>query len=147
MKRKKDVIDSVSLLFKDNTIEIYTQNKELFFEIGNEITTDTAEAVAIIMRNTNIRKSDLWNIEVKNTNIEPLKSLYWLSGGDKEWINPEHYTEPWCICHVDYEDEYYNLIVKIVRRSRTLGDIRREFNKYLSLPSLYDFAISKKLIK
>ena len=149
MKRRKDVIENVSLVFKDNIIEVFKQvnQNQLFFEIGNEITNDVAEAVSIIMKTTNIKKSEIWNIEIKNPIIDPLKCLYWLTGGDKEWISLEHYKSQWCFCHTDFEDEYNHIILHIMNKSKTLGDVRNGFNRYLNLPILYDFAISKGLVK
>ena len=91
---------------------------------------------------------DVWSIEVEhNTAIDPEKCLYWLSGGNKEWFLLEHYNKPWVECYLDFQEEFGFMVVEIIKRSKTLGDIRNGFNKYLNLPTLYDFAISKGHVK
>ena len=113
------------------------------------MTNDLSEAVTIMMR---VCKPDdsAWDIEVSNTNIEnisPEKSLFWLTGGTQEWRNLENYNRPWCDCYLDFQEEFGLLITNIITRSKTLGEIRENYNKYLNLPILYDFALSKNIIR
>jgi hypothetical protein len=79
--------------------------------------------------------------------ITPEKSLYWLSGGNNEWNSLKNYNKSWCDCYLDFQEEFGFLIVNIVKKSKTLLDIRNAFVKYLNLPTLYNFAISKNMIK
>jgi hypothetical protein len=80
-------------------------------------------------------------------NITPEKSLYWLSGGYKEWKSLEHYNRPWCDCYLDFQEEFGLLVISIIKRSKTLEDMRKHFIEYLNLPVLYDFALSRKLLR
>lgn len=147
MKKRKEVSENNILVFKTNVVEITKDlNNNLFFEIKSEVATDLGEAVAIMM---NLGIKDVWNIEIDNNveDIYPEKSLYWLSGGNKEWSLLEHYKKPWVKCYLDFQEEFGFMVVEIIRRSKTLGDIKSGFIKYLNLPTLYDFAISKKLVK
>ena len=123
-------------------------NGTLFFEVGNEITTDIAEAVAIMMRNPRSDES-LWSKTLKfNINdIEPKKALYWLSGGDNEWITLQNYKKPWSQCYLDFQEEFGIIIISILKKSRTLADIRKGFLNQLNLPIIYEFALSKDLIR
>lgn len=141
-KRSNDV-------YNDNIIKINKEENEYYFEIGKEITSDVAEAVTILMRKVEWN-NPVWEVELKDVvseEITPEKSLFWLTGGYSEWRTLEHYKKPWCDCYLEFQEEFGFLIVNIVKRSKKLKDIRDSFVKYLNLPILYDFAISKDLIK
>jgi hypothetical protein len=135
--------------FDTNRLTMVEEKNEYFFEIGNKITTDIAEAVSILMREFSW-DDKIWQIEVDKKmiyeEIDPEKSLYWLTGGDKEWSSLKNYNRPWSEYYLDFQEEFGFLIVSIVKRSKTLLDIRNGFLKYLNLPTLYNFAISKNMI-
>ena len=143
---------------KQNNLRTYTEsnfvriseeaNGQLFFEIGNQITTDLAEAVSILMRIQNVDEQ-IWNKELKIDfeTIEPRRALYWLSGGDSEWITLQHYNRPWTQCDLDFQEEFGFMVISILKKSKTLKDIRNGFIKHLSLPTLYEFALSQNFIK
>lgn len=119
-----------------------------FFEIGDQITRDVSEAVALMMRIPNI-DGQIWNYKfVLNINeINPTKCLYWLSGGDTEWQTLHNYRTNWNECCDMYLEKFGNRIIDILLNSKTLGDIRDNFLKYLNLPILYDFALERDLIR
>lgn len=147
MKKKANEING-RILFEDNITKIIEElNGSLCFEIGREITTDVAEAVAIMMRNK--IKGDIWNMTFKYefNNISPVKSLYWLSGGDNEWIMLQNYNSNWTECSMIFQEEFGLEILNIIKKSKTLGDIRNKFMKHLNLPVLYEFALSQDLLK
>ena len=147
MKKRKDTIEKRLYIFKNDLIKISEDpSNELFFEIKTEMTNDIAEAVSIMMK-MNIK--DIWNIEINSDkiNINPEKSLYWLTGGDREWITLEHYKYSWVNCYSSFEEEFGDIIYQIVDNSKKIGDIKEGFIKYLNLPILYDFAIGKGFIK
>jgi hypothetical protein len=94
--------------------------------------------------------NEIWNTVIDKkllNNISTVKTLYWLSGGDVEWNNGNHYNRPWSIYNVYFYKKYNRLVKNILKKSKTYGDIRDYFNKYLNLPILYDFALSKNMIK
>lgn len=146
MKRRKDVTENNVLIYKNNIAKITQEpNQELFFEIRNIVTTDLAEAISITM---NFDDKEFWEIELNNDiNIDPEKCLYWLSGGDKEWLLLEHYNRPWVDCYLEFQEEFGFMVIEIVKNAKTFNDIKKGFNKYLNLPTLYDFAISKGFVK
>jgi len=155
MKRKRITLDENEKkqekeIFNQRVLAVTKEGNEYFFEIGTETTTDVAEAVSILMRTVD------WNDPIWKTmidkkmiyeNITPEKSLYWLSGGNKEWNSLDHYNRPWCDCYLEFQEEFGILIVNIIKRSKKLKDIRDNFIKYLNLPVLYDYAIKKDLLK
>jgi hypothetical protein len=150
MKRKKVLLKEQlsEVIYNSNKIVISKDDNRWCFEIGNEITMDIAEAVSILMRRD--IDENIWQMEIGDIDIEtvsPEKSLFWLTGGYNEWRTLENYNRPWCDCYIDFQEEFGFLVINIIRRSRTLMDIRNNFIKYLNLPVLYDFAISKDLVR
>jgi hypothetical protein len=152
MKRKRITLEQKQEkeILNQRELRVTKEGNEYFFEIGPEMTSDVAEAVSILMR-----KID-WNDPIWNTvidkkmiyeNITPEKALYWLSGGYKEWKSLDHYNRPWCDCYLDFQEEFGFLIVNIIKKSKTLLDVRNAFMKYLNLPTLYNFAISKNMVR
>lgn len=146
MKRRR-TLDTTMIYNGKSVIITKENNQELFFEIQNNITTDLAEAVSIMMK-LGVKDENVWKIEIENNKIiDPEKTLYWLSGGDKEWLTMENYNAPWFTCHTDFCEKYSKVVIDIINNSKTLGDIRDKFNKSLNLSILYNFALSKGFIK
>lgn len=151
MKKRRVDVESKSLrnIYSNNQVNISKENEEYFFEIHSEMTNDVAEAVSIMMSKVDWNSS-IWELEIKDIvteNISPAKSLYWLTGGTQEWTNLEHYKKPWSEYYLDFQEEFGMLIINIIKKSKKLKDVRNNFVKYFSLPTLYDFAISKNMIK
>jgi len=93
----------------------------------------------------------VWDMEVDKKliyeNLTPEKSLFWLTGGYTEWRTLNHYNKPWCDCYLEFQEEFGFIVVNIVKKAKKLSDVRNGFIKYLSLPILYNFAISKNMIR
>lgn len=151
MRKRKTLLKEIGtkIIYDDNTTIISREGNEWFFEIGKEMTTDLGEAVSLLLRNCDA-SDEVWKTDIKEINIDnisPEKSLYWLTGGEKEWKTLENYNRPWCDCYLDFQEEFGLLVVSIIKRSKTLEDMRKHFIEYLNLPVLYDFALSKKLLR
>ena len=151
MRKKKTLLKEIGtkIIYDDNTIIISREGNEWFFEIGKEMTTDLGEAVSLLLRNCDA-SDEVWKTDIKEINIDnisPEKSLYWLTGGEKEWKTLENYNRPWCDCYLDFQEEFGLLVVSIIKRSKTLEDMRKHFIEYLNLPVLYDFALSKNFLR
>ncbi len=152
MKKRRVLLDENvgnKMIYSNDIIKISKEGNEWFFEIGSELTTDIAEAVSILMRRCDSNHK-IWDIEIKdiNTNeISPMKSLFWLSGGPSEWKALENYRRPWCDCYIDFQEEFGIAIVTMVEDSKTLGEIRKKFIKYLNLPTIYEFALSREIAR
>lgn len=151
MRKKKVLLrnELSEVIFNDDRVLISKFGEDWIFEVGNEITSDIAEAVSILMRKIDYN-DPVWKMEVKDViieNITPEKSLFWLTGGYKEWEDLQNYNKPWHDCYLDFQEEFGFIIVRSVKRAKTLKDIRDSFLKYLNLPVLYDFAVSKELIR
>jgi hypothetical protein len=149
MKRKKLLVDTdlSEILYSDEKLKIIKLEKTTIFEIGSYTTTDLAEAVCLMMskldNNHRIWKSIITpNLE----DISPERSLYWLSGGRTEWNSLENYKKPWSECYLDFQEEFGIVIINIIKKAKSLKDIKDSFMKYLNLPILYDFAMSKSIL-
>jgi hypothetical protein len=130
-------------------VRITQQNNNKFFiEIEDHITQDVAEAVAILMRRKDIDKS-IWmrEITVDLDFYEPRKCLYWLTGGDNEWVKLHNYKKSWSDCETIFVDEFDFVIRWILKKSKNLNDIKEGFIEHLNLPVIYEFALSQNLIK
>ena len=147
MGKNRATRQNIKLLNSSNIVKITRESEHLLFEIGDETTTDVAEAVAIMMRYD--VGNNIWNshIVINSDSVEPRRSLYWLSGGDNEWMTLENYNKPWQYCDLEFQEEFGFMIISIVKKSKTLGDIRDGFMKYLNLPTLYEFALSREFIR
>ena len=78
MKRKKDLLEKIGdkIIFNEDKVKISQEGNQWVFEINNELTTDIAEATALMMRICS-KDSFLREIEIKGINtdeISPKKS-------------------------------------------------------------------------
>jgi hypothetical protein len=147
MKKKKVAIMRNFDFWSDNLVKIDKEGDQYYFEIGNDITTDLAEAVAIMMMKYK-NNGKFWDLELKNIdyyNITPDKSLYWLSGGDNEWQLMNNYKKSWMECSLEYQEEFGLKVISILKKSKTMRDVKNGFLKYLNLPILYEFALEKEI--
>jgi hypothetical protein len=148
MKKKKVITKeketSIVILSSKNLRVSKELNGEMFFEIKNELTSDLSEAIAIAII-YGINDDNFWNtsFQVDINNISPDKALYWLSGGDKEWISKDNYTKSWSEVYLTYQEEFGLTIINIINKSKTFSDIKGGFLKKLNLPTLYEFALDK----
>ena len=94
-KRKLDLKSMAKDIYNRGIVRVSKEEDEYFFEIGKELTSDVAEAVAILMRKVDFNEA-IWDLEVSNIileNITPERSLFWLTGGYSEWRTLENYNK------------------------------------------------------
>jgi len=148
MKRKKVDLMRKFNFWSDSFIKIDKEGDQYYFEIGSDITTDISEAVAIMMTYKNKNNDKFWQLELKEIdyyNIKPELALYWLTGGDYEWKVMNNYKKQWMECSLDFQEEFGITVFNIIKKSKTMNDIREGFLKYISLPILYEFALDKNI--
>jgi hypothetical protein len=146
MKKKKVELLRKFNFWSDNFIKIDKEGDQYYFEIGSEVTTDISEAVAIMMTYQNKDINKFWELEIKDIdyyNIRPELAIYWLSGGDYEWKVMNNYKKIWNDCFLDFQEEFGITIISILKKSKTMGDIKDGFLKHLNLSSIYEFALDK----
>lgn len=137
---KEDILDVIRIIENDNG--------QTFYEIEDVITQDVAEAVSILMRTPGV-DNKIWmkEINVDLDLIDCRKCLYWLSGGDKEWIKLSNYKKPWIECDNYFKEEFEFVVRWILKKSKNLKDIKESFIEHLNLPTIYEFALSKNLVR
>jgi len=151
MRRKKvDLqIRGNCMVFDDGILKISKEDNKYYFEIGSEITCDVSEAVAMMMSRIDWN-SEIWSLDITDFDMSlvvPERTLFWLSGGNTEWRSLDNYNRPWCDCYLDFQEEFGVLVYNIVEKSKKMVDIRNSFVRYLNLPLLYDFALSKDFVR
>ena len=139
------VLHMEKILHNSERIKVVKEkNNQLFFEIENELTSDLSEAVAMVIM-LDIHDEHFWTIPYKHNNdISSEKTLYWLSGGDNEWVSKHNYNISWSEVYQIYVDKFENTIFNILKESKTFEDIRNGFIKHLNLPLLYEFALDNE---
>jgi hypothetical protein len=148
MKKKKVAVMRPNNVWDSELIKISKDLDSYYFEIGTEVTMDLAESVAILMRMKSKWNDEIWNLKINDTdyyNIDPSKCLYWLSGGNEEWTDGENYKKYWHEVQLDFQEEFGIIIISILKKSKTLKDVRTGFLKHLNLTTLYNFAIEKEI--
>ncbi len=150
MRKKKVTTLSPHNLVNTNEIKISKHHGEdYFFEIGKNLTQDVIEGVILMMRENIEISNTSWNIEIKNINtyeIDPRKSLYWLTGGDDEWMsNSNNYKYKWHECVNEFTEKFGEDIIDIIETSKTLLDVRKQIMDRLNLPILFEFALDRKI--
>lgn len=148
MKKKKVAVMRPNNVWDSELIKISNDYNGYYFEIGMNLTTDLAEAVAILMRLKSKWNDEIWNLKISEIdyyNIDPYKCLYWLTGGEEEWMNGDNYKKAWHEVRLDFQEEFGIIIISILKKSKTLKDVRTGFLKHLNLATLYNFAIEKEI--
>jgi hypothetical protein len=152
MKKKRvltKVKEITEVIYASSRVRVSKElNGELFFEIENEITSDLSEAIAIALHKGIIDK-EFWKItfNIDINNISPDKALYWLSGGDIEWISKNHYNFNWSEVYLAYQEEFGLSIIDIISNSYNFEEIKKEFLNKLNLSILYEFALENNFVK
>jgi hypothetical protein len=151
MKRESKIIDKD--LVKSN-IQVFKENNVYYFESNNEklsnfITNDYMEAVAAFMKlKDTFDLNYLWDIKVTDEmreNLSVNKTLYWITGGDREWVENKTYKKTW----IEYSNIFvkkYQKRIETIKECKTLGEVRDEFLKHMNLPMIYEFALTKNMI-
>lgn len=151
-KEDRKVLISEVYAHKDKVF-VYKEDYLYFFEscYGKLpiYTNDYLEAVASFMKLKEIRDFDkFWNINITShmkENINVKNILYWVTGGDRTW-NSDVYKYSWDDVFDLFIDEYVDIILDINQMSRNMLEVRKQFNKYLSLPIIYEFSLNNNLI-
>ena len=83
MKRRKLALKTVGKndVYNNGIVRVTKEEDSYFFEIGNELTSDISEAVALLMRKVDWNDG-IWDMELEDINIDnitPEKSLFWLT--------------------------------------------------------------------
>ena len=152
MKPKKQSIQLAeqNILYHDSQISIIKEDQiSISINRFDFKTYDIFEAVSFIVKHKSFDNSPIWSIQITEEDkaiIDPVRALYWLSGGDTFWANNDGLKDSWAECNSDYYDMFADRIYDALDECHTLLDIRSYIMTNLNLTKFYDFALSKKII-
>lgn len=157
MKKNKMTLSNENIIIESSVFNLYKEkNNDLYYfesfhkNLNHFLSIDYLESVSALMKLKELHDFDLlWDIEITDemrNNIDIKKSLYWLSGGDREWITSKIYNTTWSDSSHLFLEEFEEMIEDINKKCNTLGETRDEFIKYMNLPTLYEFGLKKGII-
>lgn len=135
--------DKLNICFHQDRLCFQVYHSDLKEKV---LTFDVAEAVAAMMRIPKmLLDKEIWKIKItnKDKDIQPIKALYWLSGGNDEWVNLDNYNMSWSSASTFFEELLGKELKNGVNKCDTLGDIRKLLERRFNLGRLYELALSK----
>jgi hypothetical protein len=142
----KKVEFTSKVIFNYGGIIITEEDGIYSFDIYNDLySSDVLESVSFLMKHPNLKNEKFWGLEVSEKMlyfINPMNSVYWLSGGDEFWDN---WDFNWADNIELYSNKFEKEILEI-RNAKTLNDIRILIEKNYNLDIFYEFALSKEII-
>ena len=136
-------VDKLSICFHQDRLCFQIYHPDLKEQI---LTFDAAEAVAAMMRIPKmLLDKEIWKIKISNVDkdVQAIKALYWLTGGNDEWVNLENYTINWSSASIFFEEKIGKELLNGINKCDTLGDIRKLLERRFNLGRLYELALSK----
>lgn len=154
MKPKRNLVQVAEqqyTLYRDSQIIISRIDEQTKIAVNNfEFETlDVFEAVAFLLRDKKYNKSFLWDIKLTDGDreyVNPIRCLYWLSGGDEFWFQNDEISQKWGECNESYYEEFSDIIYDGLEQAETLMDIRKHIMTNLNLIKFWNFALSQKII-
>lgn len=125
------------LIYESNTIKIFKDN---CIEINDKfITYDYIEAVSYISKM--VIKNEIWEFKLPSNfynMINPINSLYWLSGGDELWLDTKY---DWCDYFEHYNNKFYDFQSDF-KSCKILKDVKHIIQEKYNLDKFYEFFLS-----
>lgn len=148
MKRRKTLLENEEKIFSNSYLNIIEVGNQIIFEIQQLTTNDLAEAVALMMKN-GVQDENFWKLPTSlfNKDIQAERCLYWLSGGDAEWVILDNYSDYWYNYCTDFCNRWESTVKDAIEKSENLSDIRDSFEKNVSLLAIYDWAIGRGFVR
>lgn len=147
MKKRKVVTMKPFNILDNEDIKISKYRDDFLFDINGKITDDVAEAVAIMIYQNIPSDNNAWSTNIKQVDlfeIDPKRSLYWLSGGDIDWSS-NNYRKEWHECVGEFSEKFSETVLEMVQRSNNMFELREKFQKDLNITILYEFALENKI--
>jgi hypothetical protein len=155
-KNKQLILNEGNLIHEQNNVQVYKEsNNTYYFEsktpnLNYFYTNDYLESVSALIKIRDVKDfNELWDIQITEemrSIVNYGSSLYWLTGGDDAWGNYKIYDIRWDEAIDIFIERYEDILIKINKESHTLSDVKLKLNKFLNLPTLYEFSIEKGII-
>jgi len=134
-------------------INIEREGYKTYFEVidstGILHTYDVGEGVAAMMMCEYNINDNIWNTKLTEKDkkeVSAAKALYWLTGGNNEWIETSNYKVDWHEASIIFKKKFGGKITRIIRKADTLEDIRIKFKQNFNLSLIYEFALDNNII-
>lgn len=151
MKKKKVLIKEREIELYNNKVRITRDsNDNISFEVNNYITYDLLEGVIFCLKYEQHKDNPLLKIQLKQLdfyNIDTIQALYWLSGGDEEWMENDHYSKKWAEVCTLFADRFTDSLLDEMMHCNTIGDIAKVLMTYYNITYMYDYALSIGIVK
>jgi hypothetical protein len=116
----------------------------------NELATDDVFQMVIWAEKLkNLDIDDIWQIRLTNddkTNAMAANLIYFLTGDDKAWKRNFIWQHEWKDLNVLFLEWFEPKIKDIVKRSKTLGDLRKKLKTKIGSEDFYEFGLKFDLL-
>lgn len=121
-------------------------------DVGKELhTVDPAEAAAALMRSTYLQcNKELWSLAIADRDIDLVQArnvLYWLTGGDREWMFGTNYKVKWDRAGDMFEDALADRVLYAVHSCTTLGELRDSLQQNFKLLETYELMLENNWVQ
>lgn len=121
-------------------------------DIGRALhTDDPVEATAAFMRSrTLMANAGIWDLPLLEEHLAACDIsavLYWLSGGDREWLFGVNYRVKWHTAEEHIVDEFGEHLLYCVGRARTMRELRDVLAKNFPLSVFYELMLERGWVR
>lgn len=121
-------------------------------DVGKELhTVDPAEAAAALMRSAYLAgNKELWHLAVTESDLDLVHTrnvLYWLTGGDREWMFGTNYKVKWDRAADVFEDALADRVLYAVQSCSTLGELRDSLQRNFKLLETYELMLENNWVQ
>lgn len=114
-------------------------------------THNPLEFVAYLLRNHKVDgpTNSAWDFSITSDDWDRSyfpSAIYWLSGGDREWIYGRYYTKEWAEVRDFYCNYFSPLFYDSLHNVETLGDVLSIFREKFNLALFYEFGLAYSMI-
>lgn len=147
---KKIVKKEIDIIYKSNNITLHRINNTIHLFEDDDYTLNEILDIIIYGLKTKIEDDSFWNIKLSLTdkqNVKPINLIYHLTGGDKVWKqNNWVWKLDWNEMSNTFLEHFDDKIIKLVKASKTLGELRQKIKNNLSGEDFYELGIMLDLI-
>ena len=151
-KNVKKVVDTEleNVIYKSDNISLCRINNAMHLFGYQDLTIN--EVFEILVWGIKNRDGDdnFWNVKlaaIDKQNARPINIIYWMTGGDKMWKSHNWmWKKEWNDLSLMFVEHFDEKIMGIVKRSKTLGDLRNKLKSKLSSEDFYEMGLTLDLI-
>ena len=151
-KNVKKVVETEieNLIYKSDNISLCRVNNSIHLFGYQDLTIN--EVFEILMWGIKNRNDDeeFWSIKLTSAdkqNARSINIIYWLTGGDKIWKSHNWiWKKEWNDLSLVFLEHFDDKIIKLVKSSKTIGDLRNNIKSKLSCEDFYELGLSLDII-